>query len=81
VDVSRVILFGSFAKGYYHSDSDIDTVVVLKNDTNHQNIQLDLVSLRRNIDSRMEPHPFVESDFNTSSPLVHEILNYGVEFA
>jgi hypothetical protein len=33
--------------------------------------------LRREIDSRIEPHPIKESDFNESSPLVNEIKKYG----
>ena len=33
--------------------------------------------LRREIDSRIEPHPIKESDFNQSNPLVNEIKKYG----
>ena len=35
--------------------------------------------LRRKIDSRIEPHPFREKDFDLSNPLVNEILRYGQE--
>ena len=35
--------------------------------------------LRRKIDSRIEPHPFRECEFESSNPLVSEIIKYGQE--
>jgi len=78
-DFIRIILFGSYAKGNYQEDSDIDIAVVLKDYNNLIDIQLDLMRLRRKIDSRIEPHPFREDDFNSTNPLVNEILKYGQE--
>jgi len=75
----RVILFGSFAKGNFHDDSDIDIAVILHDYNNLLDIQLELMRLRRKIDSRIEPHPFREEEFNLSNPLVHEIMKYGQE--
>lgn len=40
-------------------------------------MQLELMRLRRKIDSRIEPHPFRENEFNLSNPLVSEIIKYG----
>ena len=76
-DCVKIILFGSYAKGSSHMDSDIDIAVILKDYDNLMNIQLELMRLRRNIDSRIEPHPIKESDFNKNSPLVNEIKKYG----
>lgn len=42
-------------------------------------MQLELRRLRRKIDSRIEPHPFREGDFNPSNPIVSEIIKYGEE--
>jgi predicted nucleotidyltransferase len=78
-DFSKIILFGSFAKGNYNDDSDIDIAVVLKDYSNLLDIQLDLMRLRRKIDSRIEPHPFRESEFEVSNPIVNEILRFGQE--
>jgi predicted nucleotidyltransferase len=75
----KIILFGSYAKGNYNEDSDIDIAVVLKDYSNLMDIQLDLMRLRRNIDSRIEPHPFRESEFELSNPIVNEIVKYGKE--
>lgn len=76
-DSVKIILFGSYVKGNFNQDSDIDIAVILKDYNNLTDIQLDLMRLRRSIDSRIEPHPFRERDFENSNPIVHEILKYG----
>jgi predicted nucleotidyltransferase len=78
-DFSRIILFGSYAKGNFHEDSDIDIAVVFTDYNNLVDMQLELMRLRRKIDSRIEPHPFRESEFVSSNPLVFEILKHGQE--
>ncbi len=74
---TRLILFGSYAKGNYNEESDIDIAVIFKDYSNLMDIQLELMRLRRKIDSRIEPHPFRENEFNISNPLVCEIIKYG----
>ena len=75
----KMLLFGSYAKGNYTDDSDIDIAVVLKDFENAIDVQFELMKLRRKIDSRIEPHPFREQDFEQSNPLASEILKYGQE--
>jgi len=75
-DSVRIILFGSYAKGNYNEDSDIDIAVVLKDYSSMNDIQLELMRLRRTIDSRIEPHPFRERDFDITNPIVYEIVKY-----
>jgi len=76
-DYVKIILFGSYAKGNFNDDSDIDIAVILKDYKNLIDTQLDLMRIRRKIDSRIEPHPFRERDFDISNPIVHEIIEYG----
>lgn len=76
-DCVGIILFGSYAKGTNHIDSDIDIAVILKDYDNLMNIQLELLRLRREIDNRIEPHPIKEKDFNENHSLVNEIKKYG----
>ena len=76
-DCVGIILFGSYAKGTYNIDSDIDIAVILKDYDNLMNIQLELMRLRRKIDIRIEPHPIKESDFNENNPLANEIKKHG----
>jgi uncharacterized protein len=75
----QIILFGSYAKGTYNADSDIDIAVVFSDYDDSIDMQLELMRLRRKIDSRIEPHPFKKQDFNLSNPMVNEILKFGQE--
>ncbi|MCD6118130.1 nucleotidyltransferase domain-containing protein [bacterium] len=76
-DCKQMFLFGSYAKGTNQEESDIDIAVILEEFENSIDIQLELMRLRRKVDSRIEPHPFREKDFNLTNPLVYEILKYG----
>ena len=76
--IKQAILFGSFAKGTNHDDSDIDIAIIVNNIVDIIDTQIDLMKLRRKIDLRIEPHPFMVSDFNQSNPVVNEILKYGI---
>lgn len=76
-DCKDIFIFGSYAKGTNHDESDIDIAVILKEFDNPISIQLELMRLRRKIDSRIEPHPFRENEFNINNPVVNEILKYG----
>lgn len=76
--IKQAFLFGSFAKGTNHEDSDIDIAIIVNNIVDIIDTQIDLMKLRRRIDLRIEPHPFLVSDFNQSNPVVNEILKYGI---
>jgi predicted nucleotidyltransferase len=75
----RVVLFGSYAKGNYHEDSDIDLAIVFGEYENGFDRQVELTHLRRKIDLRIEPHPFRESEFTNDDPLAYEVMKYGSE--
>lgn len=77
--VQKALLFGSFARGNSSADSDIDIAIVLKNFDDILETQVDLMKFRRDIDVRIEPHPFKEKDFINENPMVSEILKYGIE--
>lgn len=77
--IEKAYLFGSHAKGGFSEFSDIDIAVVLEEIEDSFNLQVEFMKLRRQIDTRIEPHPFVMSDFNDSHPLASEILKTGVE--
>ena len=77
-NVKQAILFGSYAKGTNHEDSDIDIAIVINNIVDIIDTQIEMMKLRRKIDLRIEPHPFMVSDFYQSNPVVNEILKYGI---
>ena len=75
---SKIFLFGSYAKGTNHEESDIDIAVILNDFDDLMNTQHELMKIRRKIDSRIEPHPFRAADFNESNPLAYEIMQHGI---
>lgn len=77
-NIKQAFLFGSFARGTNHDNSDIDIAIIVNNVVDIIDTQIDLMKLRRKIDLRIEPHPFMFSDFDKSNPVVNEILKYGV---
>jgi uncharacterized protein len=77
-DIKSVLLFGSYAKGTNHDNSDIDIAIILKHVNDILDTQIEFMKLRRQIDLRIEPHPFNFADFNRNNPVVNEILKYGI---
>lgn len=77
--VENVILFGSYAKGTNHIDSDIDLAIIFKSIDDIIDMQIDLMKMRTDDDLMIDPHPFSLSDFQASNPVVSEILKNGIE--
>lgn len=80
-DIEEVYLFGSYVKGKSTEDSDIDIALIFKNlkDSDRFDIQVQLMLLATQIDSRIEPHPMSREDFDSGNPFVIEIKKTGVE--
>ncbi|MCF6360872.1 MAG: nucleotidyltransferase domain-containing protein [Cyclobacteriaceae bacterium] len=77
--IENAILFGSFAKGINHADSDIDIAIVFKTVDDIIDMQIELLCLRSDDDLLIEPHPFTVSDFEVANPVVAEIMKDGIE--
>lgn len=77
--LKKAYLFGSWAKGTEHADSDIDIAIVVEKLDDFFSAQMQLMCLRRNIDLRIEPHPIWEGDFNIQNPFAWEIQKTGIE--
>jgi len=82
--VKAIILFGSYAKGTNHQDSDID-IAIITDDIKCNDVfdeQLKLKKLRRNIDYRLEPHLIEVADYeNLETPFIEEVVNTGIKVA
>ncbi|RJP85621.1 MAG: nucleotidyltransferase domain-containing protein [Desulfobacteraceae bacterium] len=78
-DIKKVYMFGSYVKGSAGIDSDIDIAVVFKDVADPFDLQVQLMKIRRNYDSRIEPHVFRVADFEETYPLVAEIMKTGLE--
>ncbi|MFW6450515.1 MAG: nucleotidyltransferase domain-containing protein [Nanoarchaeota archaeon] len=81
--VEKVYVFGSYAKGKSTDDSDIDIAFIFSNldDSKRFDIQVQLMILAAQIDSRIEPHPISYDDFDSGNPFVVEIKKTGIEVA
>ena len=78
-NIRKAYIFGSYASGTFNENSDIDLAIVLDNVSNSFTTQIQLMKLSRKFDSRIEPHPIDELDFNDSNPFAYEILNKGIQ--
>ena len=79
VQLRRLYVYGSYAKGTFTAESDIDIAVVA--DGFSGDIIEDrwmLMKLRRTVDNRIEPHPFSTKDFNESDPMAKEVMETGI---
>ena len=78
--VYAIILFGSYAKGTEHEDSDIDIAIVI--DKFKDNIIVEFMKLRKGIDYRIEPHIIRIKDYKeVSTPFVKEVIDTGIKVA
>ena len=72
-------VYGSHVKGTPREDSDIDIAVItdaFSGDTVEDTWRL--MKLRRAVDMRIEPHPFLPSEFNDKNPLAREVMRTGI---
>ena len=82
-EIEAIIVFGSYAKGTNNEDSDIDIALIFKNLKNDViDEELNLMRLRRKIDTRIEPHIIKFEDYKeVSNPFVREIIETGIKVA
>jgi predicted nucleotidyltransferase len=61
--------------GTSDEQSDID-VAVVSDDFSGDLVEdtFKLMQIRRQVDNRIEPHPFLSEDFNNKNPFVKEIM-------
>jgi len=81
--IEAIILFGSYAKGTEHADSDID-IAVITNDFSNDifDEELNLKKLRWEIDLRIEPHLIRIEDYKeVSTPFIQEVIDTGIKVA
>jgi predicted nucleotidyltransferase len=78
LDFSDAWLFGSYAKGCQHEDSDIDIAIFLNdNDPVSFETEVKLMTCRKGEETLIEPHVFLKSDVAGQEPLVEQILKFG----
>ena len=80
-DFECVYVFGSYARGNPKQDSDIDLALIFRNlvDSKRFDLQVQLMLLASQIDTRIEPHPISHDDFYSENPFAVEIKKTGIE--
>jgi uncharacterized protein len=78
-DFEGAYVFGSYARGNYNADSDIDLALIFKSlsDAQRFDVQVQLILLASRIDNRIEPHPISHEDFYSQNPFAVEIKRTG----
>ena len=75
---SRVLLFGSYAKGHPNEASDVDLAVWDKKFIGSGTADIEPIASIVSKYPLLELHPFAEEDTESSNPFVKEILRHGV---
>jgi predicted nucleotidyltransferase len=81
IPISKLVVFGSYAKNKATEYSDIDVCVVSpKFGKDHIEEMQYLFKARRNIDSLIEPYPASPTEYSElESPIIWEINKHGLE--
>jgi predicted nucleotidyltransferase len=78
LEFSEAWLFGSYAKGNQHENSDIDLAIVLNDNVNHSfETEVKLMIIRKGEETLIEPHAFSKDEFDPIYPIVNQIVKYG----
>ncbi|GHT34908.1 hypothetical protein AGMMS49574_23210 [Bacteroidia bacterium] len=75
--VLDVWLFGSYAKGTYNEDSDIDLAIVLSDSLLSFDTDVRLMTLRKGEETMIETHTYSKEDFQSDTPMMAQIKKYG----
>lgn len=81
IPVEKAMLFGSYSKGTFQKDSDID-VAIFSNyfeGMRHADGIFFLLKHVENDDMDIEPHPFTVKDYEEQDGMVKEIVQDGIE--
>jgi len=78
IEISEAWLFGSFARGNNHENSDIDLAIVLSKNNKTFETEVKLMTLRTGEETLIEPHAFNKDEFELNSPMVYQILQSGL---
>jgi len=77
INFSDAWLFGSYAKGLQQANSDIDLAIVLDDKEKSFDTEVKLMIIRKGEETLIEPHAFTKDEFDTTLPIVNQIINNG----
>lgn len=78
INVAAAYLFGSYVKGKATEWSDIDVALITKKFVGDSfDFKFLLMKIARDIDIDLEPHPYLEDEFNANNPIALEVMKTG----
>ena len=77
IDVLDAWLFGSYAKGNYNTESDIDLALILPENSVSFDTNVRLMALRKGNETMIETHTYSQRDFSTNIPIIEQIKQFG----
>ncbi|MDR0796899.1 MAG: nucleotidyltransferase domain-containing protein [Tannerella sp.] len=77
IEVIDAWLFGSYAKGNFNDDSDIDIALVLPENILSFDNDVKLMALRKGDETMIETHTYSQHDFTTNTPVIEQIKQFG----
>ncbi|GHV82712.1 hypothetical protein AGMMS50212_00520 [Spirochaetia bacterium] len=83
IPIDKVYIYGSYAKGTYNDDSDVDICFFSENFASRRTwdvlSELFYIKTKYDKDLLIEPNAFPTSEIENDNPFVKEILNTGRE--
>jgi predicted nucleotidyltransferase len=80
IRINNAILFGSYARGNYNENSDIDLAIISEDFSGTRLFDNSMMAKARlKSSSLIETLPFRPEEFNTDNPFVREIMKHGIE--
>ena len=81
IEIHKVILYGSYAKGTYNQHSDIDLAIISPDFKENECLKnaSKLLSKAAKLKADIETMPFSMEEYNSPLGLMEEILNTGIE--
>ena len=78
--IDDALIFGSYAKGTQHKDSDIDLAIISRDVNDRITDMGKMFALTWGINTSIEPYPINTEDYksNSISPIISEIIRTGV---
>lgn len=78
IKFSEAWLFGSYAKGNQHANSDIDIALVMEDGEDKSfDTEVRLMVIRNGEETLIEPHTFTKDEFIKTMPIVNQIIMNG----
>ena len=79
INLHSLYVYGSHVNGTYREDSDIDIAVVADGFTGDLvDDTFKLMKIRRGVDIRIEPHPFIVEEFDENNLMAKEVMETGI---